>query len=150
MTKREEALAFLKSRSTGVLATIASDGMPRARLVYFACDDEFNVYFITFANTRKAFDIRMHPVAAFVVAEEGTPKTLQLEGSVADLTETATIDPTLSELVERLMSNKEYGAPLMRFDSSKLRFYKLMPKWLRWGDFTEGHTTDEVLTELHP
>jgi general stress protein 26 len=148
--KREEALSFLIGHSTGVLATVGKDSQPRARLVYYAADDAFRVHFITLANTRKAEDIAENPRAAFVVAETDAPRTIQLEGAVEDLTDTATIDPVLADLVNTLMSNTRFGAPLTRFDTAKLKFYRVTPDWVRWGDFTFGRGSDNVFTAINP
>lgn len=153
LEKRDDALTFLVGHVTGVLATHSTGvagGTPRARLVYYTCDDAFNVYFITLANTRKVEDLGKDPHAAFVVAEPEIPRTIQMEGIVTDLTESATIDPMLSDLMHTLMSNEHYGAPLARFDTSTLKFYRLSPTWVRWGDFTFGHGTDKVLSEIDP
>lgn len=148
--KREEALQFLIAHETGVLATAAPDGKPHARLVYYTADDSFNVYFITLAHTRKVGDIARNPHAAFVVSEPEPPRTLQIEGSVTDLTDTATLDPLLTDFVRRLMGHERFGIPLARFDSSQLKFFTLTPSWVRWGDFTFGQGTDTVLTKIDP
>jgi general stress protein 26 len=148
--KRDEALSFLTGHTTGVLATVSASGKPRARLVYYTSDDSFQVYFITLANTRKAADIAANPHAAFVVAETEAPRTLQVEGVITDLTETAEVDPMLSDFVRMLMSHTRFGVPLARFDASELRFYRLSPDWVRWGNFTFGRGTDAVLTEIDP
>ena len=148
--KREEALAFLIGHETGVLATASMLGESHARLVYYTCDDAFNVYFLTLKNTRKVSDLAANPRAAFVVSEAEVPRTLQMEGVVDDLTDTATIDPLVSDFIKRLMSHTKFGIPLARFDSSAVRFYRIKPTWLRWGDFTFGDSTESVLTKLHP
>ena len=148
--KREEALSFLTDHNTGVLATVSREGAARARLVYYACDDAFQVYFMTFANTRKAADLAAHPHAAFVITETEVPRTLQVEGQVTDLSDQAGVDPVLSDLVHTLQSNTKFGAPLARFDPSALRFYRITPDWVRWGDFTLGRGTDNVLTQINP
>jgi general stress protein 26 len=148
--KRGDALSFLVNHMLGVLATISDEGTPRARTIYYTCDDSFNIYFITLANTRKAQDIQKNPHAAFVVSEQDIPRTIQVEGTISDLTDTATIDPVLSDFVEVLMSQKTYGIPLTRFDTSVLKFFKLTPTWVRWGDFTIGQGTKNVLTEVEP
>lgn len=148
--KREDAISFLVDHSTGVLATVSKAGQPRARLIYYTCDDSFNVYFITLKNTRKVSDIASESRAAFVVSETDIPRTLQMEGTIADLTDTATIDPLLTDFVRRLMSHKKYGIPLSHFDTNELGFYKLTPEWVRWGDFTSGQGTGEVLIEVDP
>jgi general stress protein 26 len=148
--KRDDALSFLVAHTLGVLATVSDENTPHARSIYYTCDDSFNVYFITLANTRKVADLKKNPHAAFDVSEHNIPRTIQMEGIVTDLTDTATIDATLSDLVEVLMSQKPYGIPLARFDSSKLNFFRLTPTWVRWGDFTVGTGTKNVLTEVEP
>ena len=146
--KKGEALAFLRAHTTGVLSTISEAGNPRSRLLYYTCDDAFNVYFITLANTRKAADLHAHPKASFVTFDTEVPRTLQLEGDVSDLSETATNDPLLVHFVEMLMSHNTYGIPMERFDAAKMVFYKITPTWIRWGDFTIGEGTDEVFTTI--
>lgn len=148
--KRDEALSFLVNHDTGVLATTARSGEPHARLLYYICDDSFNVYFITLKNTRKVDDIDADAHAAFVVSEIEIPRTVQVEGTVTDLTDTATLDPLIAGFVRRLMSDKKYGIPLSHLDPSELRFYRLTPNWVRWGDFTFGQGTGNVLTQIDP
>ncbi len=148
--ERDEALSFLVDHDVGVLATVSRAGEPHARTIYYTCDDAFNIYFITLKNTRKAADLTSNQKAAFVVSEAGTPKTIQVEGDVADLTYTATNDPLLTGFVHRLMTDKQYGIPLSHLDSSELKFYRLSPAWVRWGDFTFGTGTDQVLTRVDP
>ncbi len=147
---REDALSFLVAHETGVLATLSREGAPSARMVYYTCDDSFNVYFITLANTRKVADLQADSRAAFVVAQSDIPRTLQMEGTITELTDTAKIDPTLSEFVHRLMSHKKYGIPLAHLDASELKFFCFTPTWVRLGDFTTGEGTDEVFTEVSP
>jgi general stress protein 26 len=145
--KRKEALSFLQGHEGGVLATVSETGESRARFLYYTCDDAFNLYFMTLKSTRKIADLATHPQAAFVVSNMDVPRTLQMEGSVTDLSDTATIDPTL---VKKLMAHEKYGIPLGHFDTSELMFYKLTPTWIRWGDFTSGQGTTEVLSEIDP
>lgn len=146
--KREEALSFLVNNETGVLATISSEGTPHARLVYYTSDDSFNVYFLTLANTRKVADMTANAQVAFTVTQTDIPRTLQIEGTVTDLTETATNDPLLVNFVHLLTSKKTYGIPVEHLDASVIRFYKISPTWIRWGDFTFGEGTEAVLTSI--
>lgn len=145
---RSEALSFLKGRTTGVLATVSLDGTPHARTVYYAADDAFGVHFLTFANTRKSEDMAGDARAAFVVSSEEMPQTLQMEGYVSDLTETAETDAMVKELVGRFSAKGAHFAPITRLDPSSIRYYKLAPRWVRWGDFTQGDGSAEVLTEI--
>lgn len=146
--KREEALAFLKTHEAGVLATIAEAGTPRARLVYYTCDDDFTIYFLTLKSTRKANDLSTHKEVAFVVSDMEPPKTLQVEGKAEDLTKTAVNDELLTTFIRRLMSHTTFGIPLERLDADVITFYRVTPSWIRWGDFTFGQGTKHVLTEI--
>ena len=145
---RKEALAFLKTHATGVLATISPSGEPHARTVYFACDDTFSIYFVTHGDTRKWADIKDHSRAAFVVSGEKIPQTVQIEGTVTNLTNTALIDPALVDLTIVLLSNTIYFAPITRFSPADMVFLKLTPDWVRWGDFSKGSGTQDVLKEI--
>lgn len=145
---RDEALAFALNHNSGVLSTVSPEGNPRSRFLYYACDDEFNIYFLTLANTRKAADIAANPHAAFVVSEIDAPRTLQIEGTVEDLTETATASPLLSQFMQFLTSGKRYGIPLERFDQTTMKWYRLKPDWIRWGNFTFGRGSEEVFAEI--
>lgn len=146
--KRDEALAFLVNHDAGVLATVSEQSEPRARTIYYTCDDSFNVYFMTLASTRKTGDIAAKGRGAFVVSDEQMPRTLQIEGSITDLTETATNDPLLTDFVHRLMSHTKYGIPLEHLAASEIRFFKLVPTWVRWGDFTVKQDPKDVFTEI--
>jgi general stress protein 26 len=145
---RETARAFLQAHRTGVLSTLSPLGNPRARLVYFAGDADFNIYFMSMDTTRKAEDIRSHNKAAFVISSEEVPQTLQLEGIVEDITNTPAPDDTVENLFENLRSNATYFTPLARFDRGDIRFYRITPTWIRFGSFTHGHSSDEVFTKL--
>lgn len=146
--KRDEALEFLVNHDVGVLATTSADGQPSARMVYYTCDDSFNVYFITLKNTRKAAQIAANAHVAFVVSETDTLHTIQIEGEAHDISETATNDALVTDFVKRLTKETPYGIPLTHLDPSSLAFYKITPSWVRWGDFTFGTHSNEVLTQL--
>jgi general stress protein 26 len=147
---KRAALEFLQTKKTGVLSTLSNDNTPRARLVYYSHDDDFNIYFLTLANTRKADDLRHSKKAAFTISDEAVPRTLQIEGDAEDITNSPTEDTVIETLFHNLQMNAEYYAPLARFDRGDVRFFRLTPRFVRWGNFTEGHTTSEVLFEIAP
>jgi uncharacterized pyridoxamine 5'-phosphate oxidase family protein len=148
--KRDKALAFLAQNETGVLATVSPEGNPHARLLYYTSDEAFNIYFITLANTRKVADIQANAHVAFTASTVDVPQSLQLEGTVTDLTDTATNDPLTVAFIQKLMLKKPYGMPLERLDAAVIRIFKITPDWVRFGDFSYGEGTDAVLTEIAP
>lgn len=146
--KKSEALAFLKSRTLGVLATLSPTGAPRARTVYYAADDSFSVYFCTMTGTRKVEDMNANTLAAFVVSEEDAPKTIQIEGTITNLTNVAVVTDEVRELLSRVMERGPFFAPITHLDPGAPELYKLTPTWVRFGDFTDGIGTDASLFEI--
>lgn len=144
------ALDFLRTHMTGVLSTISQAQTPRARTLYYSHDSDFNLYFITLATTRKASDVAAYPLAAFTVTDEHTLQTLQLEGSVTDVTNGPTDDVVIENLFDKLKLDKGQYPPLARLDRGDVRFYRITPSWIRWGDYTAGFHSKDVLFELSP
>jgi len=144
--KTQESLSFLKNHAVGVLATLSPAGEPHARTVYYASNDMFEVFFLTLSGTRKVEDINDNHRAAFVVSDNATPQTLQIEGTISELTDTAEIDTVVKKLMDIFTSKGEHFAPLTHLDPGRVLFYKLSPEWIRRGDFTKSAGTDEAFT----
>lgn len=149
-TKKDEVLAFLKAHSLATLATISAEGYARARLIYYASDDAFNVYFLSLANTRKVSDIRANPKAAMVISDSDKQHTLEIEGVFEEMTDTATFGPIITQLSKNLFPDDGPEAPLTHMDKSVPVFFKLIPSWIRWSNFTQGRGNAEVFTEIVP
>ncbi len=147
---KEEAHTFLTSNDIGALATTSSDGMPHVRLVYYAADADFSIYFLSLANTRKADDIQNGSKAAFVVTGNDRHHTLQIEGIFEEMTDTAIFGPMISSLTAHLFPKGESSAPITHLDTAKPVFFKISPTWIRWGDFTHGAKNSEVLHTINP
>lgn len=147
---REDALTFLKSHSVAALATLSAEGQPRVRLVYYTGDDSFTTYVMTLSNTRKVADIHANRRAAIVISSEDKTHTLQIEGMFEEMTDTETFGPVVTELTKHLYPEGEPSAPIAHMDTAHPVLFKLVPTWIRWGDFTHGTHTNEVLFEIDP
>jgi uncharacterized pyridoxamine 5'-phosphate oxidase family protein len=148
MDKKQAALEFLTKHSLGALSTVSPDGKPRSRTVYFVSDDSFSVYFLTLSGTRKVEDLEHNAHAAFVVSSEDAPKTLQIEGTIENITETEVISPLTSALIAKTQERGPFFAPLVHLDSGKALLYRLTPTWVRFGDFTDGMGSEASFTEI--
>lgn len=146
--KRASALAFLTAKETGVLATCSEDGTPHARTLYFAADDTFAIYFLTLANTKKVAELTATKKAAFLVSDADVPRSLEIEGAVADITETAELDDRVRHLLSLFGARGDHFAPLTHLDPAAVRYFRLAPDYVRWADFTAGNRSADVLTEL--
>lgn len=148
MNKKEEALAFLKQRTTGVLATVEG-GKPHASTVFYVCDDDFNIYFVTLFASRKFQAVRGNPVVAFTVSDRDVPQTVQIEGVAAELTHNDEKRAHMADLVKVLTANSRYYAPLTRLDPSEIVMLWIKPSWVRWGDFASAVSGNEhIFSEI--
>jgi|TARA_R110000824_G_scaffold401771_1_gene615623 hypothetical protein len=144
------AHSFLTSNSLGVLATLSQDGNPRARSVYYATDDNFAIYFVTLAGTRKIEDLAHHTKGAFVVSDESIPATLQIEGTIENASHTPAPSDAVRSIFDILLKRGGHFTPLTRLDTGVVHMYKLTPTWIRWGDFSARGGSDAVFNELEP
>jgi uncharacterized protein YhbP (UPF0306 family) len=62
----EEALALLKAHRTMTLATVSA-GQPSAASLYFACDDNFRLYFVSDPATRHCRELAEKSAVAVTV-----------------------------------------------------------------------------------
>lgn len=144
------ARSFLTTNSLGVLATLSPEGKPRARSVYYATDDSFALYFVTLAGTRKVEDLAQHSVGAFVVSDESIPATLQIEGTIENMSNIQVPNDTVRNIFDTLLKKGGHFAPVTHLDAGVVQLYKLTPTWIRWGDFSTGDGNEVVFSELHP
>lgn len=148
---RTEALRFLKSHQAGVLATCGRDDQPHASAVYYICDDNFNLYFLTQATSRKVAALREHPQVAFTVGTQDVPQTIQIEGVAAEVQYQDTKDEKTAELADVLMRASTYFAPITKLDPANIILVWVQPKWIRWADYaTQPHGTGNVWKEIQP
>ncbi|HEY4488965.1 MAG TPA: pyridoxamine 5'-phosphate oxidase family protein [Candidatus Paceibacterota bacterium] len=145
---KEIALNYLKTNELGALATKSPEGKPRVRQVYYACTDDFSVYFLSLANTRKVSDIRANEEAAFVVTGSDKRHALQIEGVFEEITDTATFGPIITSLTSHLYPEGEPTAPVAHLDNAKPVCFKLKPTWVRYADFDAGLGSTSVFTEI--
>lgn len=145
---RDKVIAFLgleKSR-LGVVSTVSKENKPESALVYFAFDENLNIYFATKDNSRKYKNILQNKNVSFVMATVNPPQTLQLEGTASVHNDTGDQKHLFQELVG-LASVKHFSAPITQQSTGGLQFIKISPTWVRFGNFEarkHGDTFQEV------
>ena len=85
MVTRADVLAFMRSHSLAVQASVSADDAPQAAVVGFVVTDDFEVVFDTLDTTRKVANLRSNRRCALVVGglADQDERTVQLEG-IAD------------------------------------------------------------------
>ncbi len=132
---RKDALSFLKSHKIGVLATLSPDGIPHASTIYYASDEDLNIYFLTLISTRKYAALQAHPQVAFTISAPDVPQTLQIEGMAMDITLDEEAAKKKDELFQALNSNPWFYGPLTKLDPATSVVVWIRPTWIRWADY---------------
>ena len=145
---KEKIMAFLglqKSRF-GVVSTVNEENKPESAFLYFAFDENLNIYFVTKDTSRKFKNIVKNSNVSFASATENPPQTLQLEGTAAVHSDIENQKHLFQELVG-LASAKHFSPPISQQTRGGLQFIKITPTWMRFGNFEvrkHGDTFQEV------
>lgn len=137
---RAELLAFLRSHSYAVQASVAPGTGVQAAVVGIAVADDFAIVFDTIDNTRKAQNLALDPRIALVIGgvRDGEEQTVQCEG-VAERLKGADM-----RVVEELYFRK-FPDGRDRLGWKGIMHLRVRPRWLRYSDFS---TDPPLIIEL--
>ena len=113
---------LLKENKFCVLATASLDGKPEAAIIEYVADKESNLYFETFPSYRKYANLKKNPQASVVITQ--VPYTLQMDGSVTELSE-------IAALKAKALLIKKHGLGSGFYLNSTIKFFKFTPTWIR-------------------
>ena len=132
-TTREEILAFMRTQSMAVQASVANGSTPQAAAVSFIVTDTFELFFDTLDTTRKVANLRANPRVAFVIGGlvEGEEHTIQYEGVVDEPT-----GPELERLKQEYFARFPDGPERQTW--SGITYVRARPRWLRFSDFNQS------------
>jgi uncharacterized protein YhbP (UPF0306 family) len=127
--------AFLARQSTLTLATAGEiDGRPQAAPLFFASDDQFNLYWISSPDSRHSMNLAAWDDVAAAIFEPtwewADIKGVQFEGVALPVTEDDERARALAIYKAKFPFVNEKFAALI--DESIL--YVLRPRWMRWID----------------
>ncbi len=133
---KDKVIAFLglEASRLGVVSTVSAENKPESALVYFAFDENLNIYFATKDSSRKYKNILQNKNVAFVMATVNPPQTLQLEG-VASVHNNIEDQKHLFQELVGLASSKHFSAPISQQPDGGLQFIKISPTWVQFGNF---------------
>ncbi len=145
-TNSAEVLAFIRSHSLGVQASVSAEGRPQAAAVGFVVTDAFDLFFDTTEATRKTANLRENAHVAFVVGGLGDgERTVQYEG-IAD-------EPTGHELDElKVLYFSRFPDGSQRASWPGITYFRVRPLWIRFSDFgcNPPDVTEFPIDQLQP
>jgi uncharacterized protein YhbP (UPF0306 family) len=153
----QRVAAFLRERTTIALATIGEEGLPAVAPVFYAADDELNLYFLTEERTEHGRNMLANPQVAGAIYEDGQEwraiRGLQLKGRAeiatgAALTRAIMTYASRYVFVASLLAGQA-GPAVLSGPLARARFWVLRPAWYRLTDNTVrfGHKEELRLQE---
>lgn len=120
---------YISKAPLAVLSTMGEchDG-PESALIAFAQNEDLELYFMTFADSRKYANLQRNPSVSLVIGFEC--KTIQYEGAACELRETAIEEALYAFSLKQTPCSSDY------LHDSRARFFKIKPKWVRYSDYT--------------
>ncbi len=141
---RKHIADFLAVHTTMTLTTAGPDGAPQAAAVFYAPDDELNLYFLSEPTTRHARNLATDPRVAATIQADGQDwrqiRGLQIEGmaalveDVGEMAHAAQVYAARFDFLAGLLTGTGEGAPALVGPLVRSRFYVLRPRWLRLID----------------
>lgn len=127
--KLQEIYEFVKGQKLAIIATVNTHALPEAAVVGFWTNERLEIYFATFASSRKHKNIQTNPKVAAVIGWEAG-KTVQLEGTVGELEE-----KEINEFKANLLGKIPTAAKFV--EAEEERFFKIKPSWVRYSDLSK-------------
>lgn len=129
---------FLNHHPMGVVSTVDDDGTPWGAAVYFIADDDFNIYFVTRADTTKYKNIKHGQVAAFTVADRSTQTTVQLTGEVSEVS----ASDYMNNLFEKFMrirhnDDQDWSPPINKVHAGNFMPLCIKPSRLQYANYSQ-------------
>jgi uncharacterized pyridoxamine 5'-phosphate oxidase family protein len=122
---RNEALRFLKSNSTAVVATSYMN-MPDASAINYVSDDDFSIYFITQINTNKYVNISHNDNVAIIIGTGPEHISLKIYGNCRLIRKSEERD-----IYEKLVALALTEGPVRnmnKFKGKKIYIFKVEPE----------------------
>ncbi|MCS6843767.1 MAG: pyridoxamine 5'-phosphate oxidase family protein [Caldilineales bacterium] len=144
----ERLAAFLAAHNTMTLATVGPDGAPQAAAVFYAADEDLNLYFLSSPSSRHSQNLALRPRVAATIQADGQAwqsiQGVQIEGTAhlvegtRELAHAARVYAARFEFLRGLMEGGGEGPAALRGPLASSRFYVLRPSWVRLIDNTQG------------
>jgi len=127
----KEALSFAQKGKLAVISTVTPNGVPESATILYSIDKDFNFFFITRNDSRKAQNLTTNKNVSIVIGTELSPSTLQMSGTADSLSADGQ-----KEFIDKLASNEDlsalYYGPFLNIMGVNFTLYKVTINWARW------------------
>ncbi len=134
---------FITENSLGTLGTVDQYGQPWGAVVYFGCDDNFNLYFTTKSETLKHQNIAQNPAISVVFANEENQITVQVRGTARLVLNNLEANSAADALTHAATKSRDWIPPLSKLDAGSYQLYKIQVNYARLSGFGDKRAGEE-------
>lgn len=127
-----EAIKFIQKKKLAVISTVNEEGKPESATILYFFDNDFNLFFITRNDTRKAKNIEHNSNVAIVIGTELGPSTMQMSGTAEKIIERQKQTEFLENLTKDVVLQALYYGPFLNIMGVNFSLYKVKITWARW------------------
>lgn len=135
-SEHAEIHAFLKKHPMGVLSTVGSGGEPWGAAIYYLADEDFNIYFVTRAESLKYQNIEKNPHVALTVADGESQVTVQISGVVSAMPVQKYMDVFFDKFAKiRPEGDYRWAPPIDKVHKGNYMPLQLTPSRMQYADY---------------
>ncbi len=141
------ALQFLKSQNPMVLASISNNLDPQAATVYFVSDDNFNLFFMTSAISKKAENLKINGKVAFVIG--WGPRVITIQGGGIAKNLASKEAETFYEVIKKTALDSANQWPVLKLAKEGYCTFKITPSWMTYLNMEKEKYPDIASEEFY-
>lgn len=120
----------------GVLSTATTESAPWGSAIYFYADENFDIYFVTRADTQKYKNITNNPEVALTVADEASQTTVQIAGTITAVPPHDYLEVLFHKLDKiHPRGDETWTPPPNKIHKGNFMPLKLTPSRLQYADY---------------
>jgi nitroimidazol reductase NimA-like FMN-containing flavoprotein (pyridoxamine 5'-phosphate oxidase superfamily) len=138
-SEKTQELKFLQNHHGLTLSTISADQQPAAAYVFYAVNDQLELFLLTDKSTQKYANIQKNQSVAFAVTDEEKFTTLQGQGKISEILNSSENIEAFNAVMEVIAKKvKSWPPPAGQLQQAGIAILKITPTWLRLRDYSNS------------
>lgn len=125
----------LAARHVGVIGTIDSGPTPQLTVVYYTISEDYLIHFATKSGTKKHHNLQENKHVQFLVFDQETQLTIQVNGIAHELTDEASISSVVQHMRQASVDDSPDAPPISKLDAGEYVAYQIQPKHITMALF---------------
>lgn len=145
MTERQRRIFdFIDSNRAGVLASVDSEDMPHATVIYHVINEtDFSISFLTKKETRKYSNLIHNKHVMLVIFDATSQTVVQVVGQAHEITDSDTINAIAAAVCDASLQDSPNGIiPIAKLKAGELMAFRIKPEQIRLACYAQPGSGD--------